>query len=487
MRYMSLTTNPRDRIQFPPADRRGYLEHYGLRAAPFPSNVDPRLLWLGRAHREILATLAAAIRHGHGIVLLTGDAGTGKTSLVSVLIERLSGEPLVIGRISNPTFEAPELFQEVADAFGIRARVGGKAALAAHLQGLLGRGGPASQHGLLVIDEAQALSDELLRDVCDLSTVAMPPGGSLTTLLVGQAELSATLARDEPGALWPLVTTRCVLGRLTPTEVGEYIESRLRMAGCEESIFDGDAIVQIATISRGALGVVNVVCERALLTGFGRQVRTIGRDLVDDCLGERRSTEPSRTAEGGMPPAHRSDGGAAGKSARSDVGRPRAEPKQLAPHSRVRHPAKLGVGLLLAALVLASAGYALYPGRSGRIRGGSEPASSRDAQRAPEMTPSPMPLMPGTVVEENAPSRAEAGPPPAPAESGGTRRPARVERRDLGKPAPPSTTPRRRVEELKPSSPSPRGTERARSAESQNETPDPGAVIDWLLKNSGKQ
>ena len=478
---------PGDRIQFAPADRRRYLEHYGLRAAPFASNVDPRLLWLGRAHREILATLAAAIRHGHGIVLLTGEAGTGKTSLVSVLIERLSGEPLAIGRISNPTFEASDLFQEVAGAFGIRARVRGKAALAAHLQELLGRGAPASQHALLVIDEAQALSDELLRDVCDLSTVAMS-GGSLTTLLVGQAELSATLARDEPGALWPLITTRCVLGRLTPAEVGEYIESRLRMAGCDGSIFDGDAILQIATISRGALGMVNVVCEHALLTGFERQVRTIGRDLVDDCLGERRSTEPSRTAEGGMPTlADRSDSGAAGKSARSDVLRPRPEPKQLAPHSRVRHPARLGVALLLAALAVGSAGYALYPGRSARIRSGSEPASSPDAQRAPEVTPPPMPVMPGTVVEESPAGRTEAGPPPAPAESGETRRPARVERRDLGKPTPLSITPPRRVVEPKPSSPSPSSTEKARAAETQNEAPDPGAVIDWLLKKSEKQ
>ena len=104
------------------ADPHGYLTYYKLRDAPFRTTADPQRLWLGEAHRALLETLTAAIRQGDGVVLLTGDAGTGKTSLVNWLIEALGRESLVIGRLPPFVFEVSELSQAVADAFGFGGR-----------------------------------------------------------------------------------------------------------------------------------------------------------------------------------------------------------------------------------------------------------------------------------------------------------------------------------------------------------------------------
>ena len=143
----------------------------------------------------------------------------------------------------------------------------------------------AASKVLLVIDEAQGLGDELLRKVFDLSTIGTFEEHPFAILLAGQRELSAALSKDQHAGLRQRITTTCVLEPLTADEVGEYIRSRLRTAGSEEAIFAPDAVRQIASVSRGAPGLINVVCERALLAGYQRQARPIGPEIIDACLG----------------------------------------------------------------------------------------------------------------------------------------------------------------------------------------------------------
>ena len=192
------------------ADPHGYLTYYKLRDAPFRTTTDPRRLWLGGAHRALLETLTAAIRQGDGVLLLIGDAGTGKTSLVNWLIEMLGRESLVIGRLPPFVFEVSELSQAVADAFGFGGKFPGAAAFATRFREFLADAQSRGAKVLLVIDEAQGLGDELLRKVFDLSTIGTFEEHPFAILLAGQKELSAALSKDQHAGLRQRITTTCV-------------------------------------------------------------------------------------------------------------------------------------------------------------------------------------------------------------------------------------------------------------------------------------
>ena len=201
-----------------------------------------------------------------------------------------------------------ELSQAVADAFGFGGKFPGAAAFATRFREFLADVQSRGMKALLVIDEAQGLGDELLRKVFDLSTIGTFEEHPFAILLAGQKELSAALSKDQHAGLRQRITTTCVLEPLTVDEVGEYIQSRLRTAGSEEAIFTPDAVREIASVSRGAPGLIDVVCERALLAGYRRQARAIGSEIIDACLGGlglgddgRRSAE-DQVSQASKPP-----------------------------------------------------------------------------------------------------------------------------------------------------------------------------------------
>ena len=218
--------------------------------------------------------------------------------MVNWLIERLGRESLVIGRLPPFVFEASELSQAVADAFGFGGKISSAAAFATRFRVFLADAHSRGAKVLLVIDEAQGLGDELLRKVFDLSTIGTFEEHPFAILLAGQKELRAALSKDQHAGLRQRITTTCVLDPLTADEVGEYIQSRLRAAVSEEAIFGPDAIRQIAAVSRGAPGLVDVVCERALLAGYRRQSRAIGPEIIDACLGGLGLYDDGRASAG---------------------------------------------------------------------------------------------------------------------------------------------------------------------------------------------
>ena len=448
------------------ADPRGYLTYYKLRDAPFQTTADPRRLWLSGAHRALLETLTAAIGQGDGVHLLTGDAGTGKTSLVNWLVEMLGRESFVIGRLPPFVFEVSELSQAVADAFGFEGKVSDAAAFATRFREFLADVQSRGTKVLLVIDEAQGLGAGLLRKVFDLSTIGTFEEHPFAILLAGQKDLSAALSNDQHAGLRQRITTACVLEPLTADEVGEYIGSRLHTAGAEEAIFAPDAVRQIASVSRGAPGLINVVCERALRAGYQRQARPIGPEIIDASLGGLGLGDDGRW------------------STEDQVSEVSKAP--WAPIFARRRSARLGTTLriiLLGLAILGAGGYALYVGRFGRPAGQpvqqstgtpavdrrgldgqgdavSAPATAREAtpdkgESSVLAPPDRGPRLPPATRDwervRSAPAKAQA--------------PVAAERT-----RPPATTARERTRVPAP--------ERQR----QTDADDPGAIIDWLMK-----
>jgi general secretion pathway protein A len=487
------TTTPSDFL-----DPKGYLSYYGLQAAPFRTSADPRLLWLGKTRREVLEKLTAAIRRGDGIVVLTGDIGTGKTSLANGVSDTLRGEGLVTGKVLNSGFETSEFFQAVAHAYAIKGSFQTKDAFVARFHHLLGRPGPNQKQALLIIDEAQSLSHDLLREIRDLLATEAAQGVSLSILLVGQNELDPMLAENHNPALRQLIITRCHLDPLTPDEVGEYIRYCLRVAGSENETFDSEAVREIATLSRGGPGVINTICNLALVIGHGRSARTIDREIIEEC--RRRMGTPGHSVARETRPA----------------ARPRPIARRAVEGSARHRRGRRGAGRaapvyasLLAALIVIAVGYALYTGWFARIRHDSARAAPldtvggpRDPENAPNR-PAPQPAeiggetggktglpasSPGIgatppLTERVAPPSASPAPPPKPAPVARVReaRPKDIPPRANAGSVETTVFPPARDTSGQPAEPAApaRGTQ---ASERQTETPDPGGVIDWLLK-----
>jgi type II secretory pathway predicted ATPase ExeA len=278
-----------------PADLPGphrYLPYYGLDAAPFRAGADPRWLWVGAAHQALLEALARAIRERDGIVLLTGDVGTGKTCLANRLGQALGEAGVVVGRMHHPGSDPADFFQTALGAFGVGRDLQTREEFLAAFQKLLDRSSASKL--LLVIDEAQALSHQLLQEVRELSEVSLPGRASLTILLVGHPELAARLLEEKHAAVRRRIAAEYTLAPLRREEVASYIRHALAMAGAVQEVFSDEAVEAIASLSRGAPGSINIICDRALLLGEARRVRPVSRSIVEACCQRPGSPGPGR-------------------------------------------------------------------------------------------------------------------------------------------------------------------------------------------------
>jgi hypothetical protein len=208
--------------------------------------------------------------------------------LADRLGKMLAGEGFRVGKLQGPPLEPADLVAAVARACRIDGPCDTEAALAARLVDV-----PAGSRGLLIIEEAQRLEPDALVQLGRVS--AMLPDGALSILLVGQTELTEILSAEENAALRHRVTARCAVEPLPPDEVGPYVQHRLHMAGAARAIFSPNAIGRIASLSRGAPGMINVICGRALLAGHVRRAQVIDEEIVDAGLSIRAAESPGTT------------------------------------------------------------------------------------------------------------------------------------------------------------------------------------------------
>lgn len=258
-----------------------YREHFGFKQEPFNITADPAFLYLSRSHREALAQLSYGIKARKGFVVLTGEVGTGKTTLINGLLDELDSDTrtaLIFSHIANPF----DLLRYTCNEFGLRSPQHSRDDFYEYLALLndyLFESYRSGKNCALIIDEAQNLSSEVLESVRLLSNFETSKDKLLQILLVGQPELSTRLNSQELRQLKQRVTVRYHLRSLTLKECQAYISSRLQVAGGDPMLFTPKAVEIIYACSAGIPRVINVICDGALMTAYG-----LRKTYIDDSL-----------------------------------------------------------------------------------------------------------------------------------------------------------------------------------------------------------
>jgi general secretion pathway protein A len=243
---------------------------------------DPAFLYLGETHREGLATLVYGVRSRKGFVLLTGEVGTGKTTLLHALLAQLDSS-VASAFVFNPTLEPLDFFQVMFDDLGIQTPCRTKAEYLLTLNRFLIERLQNGETTLLIIDEAQNLSPEMLEEVRLLSNLETPTAKLLQIMLVGQPELNEILSRPELRQLRQRIVLRHQLQPFTPEEVDAYIDERLGFAGYSgKGIFRRAARRAIFEVTGGLPRLINIVCDGALLAGYAREQMRLGADVIQE-------------------------------------------------------------------------------------------------------------------------------------------------------------------------------------------------------------
>ncbi|MCX5910371.1 MAG: AAA family ATPase [Deltaproteobacteria bacterium] len=244
-----------------------YLAHFELQEKPFKISTDPRFLWLGEKHKEALATLLYGILYNDGYVVVTGDVGTGKTTLASALMNEL-GEQVIAVKVPFPDFDSLDFFKLISTAYGIGNGFQTKGSFFALFGSFLHSSSSAGKKVVLIIDEAQRLTAEHLRELLHLSNIEENGARLLNVVFVGQNEFNDILLEEPNRALRQRITINYNLGALTQDETGHYIAHRLLVAQGGKEIFPPEAIEEIFLFSGGIPRLINIVCDLALLMTY---------------------------------------------------------------------------------------------------------------------------------------------------------------------------------------------------------------------------
>jgi general secretion pathway protein A len=360
-----------------------YTEFFGLHEKPFELSPDPRYLFLSASHREALGHLIYGIEQREGFIAITGEVGTGKTTLCRTLIQRL-GSDCEVAFLFNPHLSPLELLKAINAEFGLSTFGSSMPELLEVLNEFLLDKKAKDRNVLLLVDEAQTLSTETLEQMRLLSNLETRTAKLLQIVLLGQPELDEKLETQELRQLCQRIAVRRHLGPLTAAETRDYVHHRLRIAaGGERRVFTDAALSVIHRTSGGVPRLINVLCDRALLAAYAEKAHQVGRPLASRVA--REIWPQQRTAERGV--------------------------------------RRAGWAVLAAGLALAGFAAGLRWGGHARLfRGGDSPAAPA-ARAAPEGAPA---------------SAVAAAPPIAPAEAPVAERPPQREVAALRSPAGPA-------------------------------------------------
>ena len=273
-----------------------YLSYYKLESKPFQMSTDPDFLWLGEKHKEALATLRYAILENKGILALTGDVGTGKTTLINALIQSLGNDTLAV-TIYDPSLQALDFFNIISNAFNMERTFHGKGEFLIYFKQFLKQIRVQNKKVLMIIDEAQRISNELLEEVRLLSNLEDEYVRLLNIFFVGQNEFIDILKEYKNRAFGQRITLSYHIEPLTLRETEAYIRHRLEIAGAKTHIFSSGAIYEIFSFSNGYPRLINIICDHALLTGYVRDNLIITQNIIKECKEELQISNLNRNRQ----------------------------------------------------------------------------------------------------------------------------------------------------------------------------------------------
>ena len=263
-----------------------YLKFYELNLSPFDLTPNPRFLFHSVKHREAINHLLYGIRERKGFVQLTGEIGAGKTTLCRAFLEQLDAR-YSTALLLTPVLDANELIKAIAAEFGLNTKGLDRLETLAVINDFLIRQVQLGKDCILIIDEAQNFSDELLEQVRQLSNVETDDRKLLQIVLIGQPELRERLNNPRLKQLRQRITVRYHLKALDRFETGQYIKHRLSLAGANgKPGFTGPAIWRVFRYSNGVPRLINAVCDKALLAGFVKQSTRINFSMVGRAIRE---------------------------------------------------------------------------------------------------------------------------------------------------------------------------------------------------------
>jgi general secretion pathway protein A len=265
-----------------------YLSFFGLNEKPFAITPDPRYLYLSERHAEALAHLLYGINEAGGFVQLTGEVGTGKTTIVRSLLAQ-TPKNAEIALILNPRMTAPEFLLTICEEIGIGVPDSSMESLkdlVDILSHYLLRAHAGGRRVVLVVDEAQNLAPSVLEQVRLLTNLETNTQKLLQIILIGQPELRELLGRNELRQLAQRITGRYHLNPLTNAETVAYVRHRLRVAGATSDIFSPPALAEVHRLAVGVPRVINVVCDRALLGAYSLDRHRVTSNLVRNAASE---------------------------------------------------------------------------------------------------------------------------------------------------------------------------------------------------------
>jgi len=275
---------------------------YKLQEKPFNLTPDPRYIYFTEKHCEALANLVYGIRERKGFIVLSGEVGTGKTTLVNALLDTLERTGILSAFIFNPLLSSIEFFEYLLADLNLKCDTRSKSQCLIKLNSLLLERYRTGQITVLIVDEAQNLSTEILEEVRLLTNLETATEKLLQIVLVGQPELSLKLNSPELRQLKQRVSLRCALEPLALFETKEYIRTRLEIAGLpDQRVFPDSAISEIYRFSGGIPRLINSICDNALLAGYACDAKIIGAEIIQEVahdleLGDGNRS-PSRRAQ----------------------------------------------------------------------------------------------------------------------------------------------------------------------------------------------
>jgi general secretion pathway protein A len=270
-----------------------YTGFFGLTSQPFSIAPNPDFLFLSPRHAEALAHLRYGLGEAGGFVLLTGEVGTGKTTVSRCLLQELTDQTEV-AFILNPTLNELELLAAICDQLKIRYKKSDASLkmLTDKITNRLMKNHQAGKNTILIIDEAQHLQPAVLEQLRLLTNLETNTKKLLQVILIGQPELQQLLQRQDLRQLAQRITARYHLMPLTEQEVQQYISYRLQVAGCSRPVFTASAVKKLFQLSGGIPRLLNLICDRALLGGYSQQKALIDAGLINQAASEVLAIKP---------------------------------------------------------------------------------------------------------------------------------------------------------------------------------------------------